>query len=76
MSDFKYEDVCRKGKPVHEEGDSFLIKHPPMELSKRAKIFNPFDALKGFNEEIRKTESDVAETYSDAEATEFTDDLP
>lgn len=50
--DFKYIEVIRKGKPIHEKYDSFYLKHPPMELSRRAKIFAPFDALKGFNEAI------------------------
>ena len=64
---FRYSEVLRRGKPVHEKFDSFSIKHPSMPLEKRAKIFSPFDALKGFNEaisakdviyEYRKTLSD------------------
>ena len=64
---FRYSEVLRRGKPVHEKFDSFSIKHPSMPLEKRAKIFAPFDALKGFNEaisskdviyEYRKTLSD------------------
>lgn len=46
---FKYIEVIKAGKPTHQKYDSFYLKHPPMKLSKRAKIFSPFDALKGFN---------------------------
>ncbi len=38
------------------KGDSFYVKHPPMELSRRAKIFSPFDALKGFDEELERVD--------------------
>lgn len=64
---FRYSEVLHRGKPVHEKFDSFSVKHPSMPLEKRAKIFSPFDALKGFNEaisskdviyEYRKTLSD------------------
>lgn len=51
-ADFKYADVIRRGKPVHAVTDSFAIRHPAMALGKRAKIFSPFDALKGFNEAV------------------------
>ena len=54
--DFKYLEVVRKGKPLHKENDSFYLKHPPMDLSRRAKIFAPFDALKGFNEKVQSKE--------------------
>ena len=51
-TDFKYADVIRRGKPVHAVNDSFAVKHPAMALGKRAKIFSPFDALKGFTEAV------------------------
>ena len=51
-SSFRYRKVIEKGKPVHNKGDDFYIKHPPMDLSRRAKIFSPFDALKGYDEAI------------------------
>ncbi len=38
-----------------------------MDLSRRAKIFSPFDALKGFNEEISSTEQSFEANYSDLE---------
>lgn len=51
-AEFKYDDVIRHGKPVHAINDSFAVKHPAMALGKRAKIFSPFDALKGFTEAV------------------------
>jgi len=53
---FKYKDVFLKGKPEHERWDTFLIKHPPMPAAKWAKIFSPFDALKGFSEVVASKE--------------------
>ena len=49
---FKYADVLRHGRPAHAVNDSFAVKHPSMSLGKRAKIFSPFDALKGFSEAV------------------------
>ena len=46
---FKYRDVCLKGKPRHERWDAFRVRHPQMPPAKRAKIFAPFDALRGFD---------------------------
>ena len=46
---FKYLNVYLQGKPQHEPFDSFRLKHPSMPLQKRAKIFAPFDALRGFD---------------------------
>ena len=51
-SDFAYRDVYAKGKPRHDKYDRFSILHPNMDRGKRAKIFAPFDALKGFSELI------------------------
>ena len=56
LSSFRYRDVYEKGKPVHEKNDSFSVKHPPMEISRRAKIFSPFDALKGFGDAVSSKE--------------------
>lgn len=55
-ADFKYAEVMRKGKPQHERFDPFSIKHPKMDHGKRAKIFAPFDALRGFNFAISRKE--------------------
>ena len=49
---FPYRDVFLKGKPKHQKYDDFLRKHPPMPVSRRAKIFAPFNALAGFDEAI------------------------
>lgn len=54
-SDFKYKDVLIQGYPQHEKWDDFSLKHPPMPVSKWAKIFCPFDALKGFRELIERS---------------------
>ncbi len=51
-ADFKYADVLASGRPVHRQRDVFAVKHSAMSLSKRAKIFSPFDALKGFTEAV------------------------
>lgn len=51
-ADFRYRDVFLKGKPEHNRFDLFRIRHPSMDVGRRAKIFSPFDALKGFNEAI------------------------
>ena len=53
---FKYRDVARKGRPVHQKWDSFWMKHPPMGAARWAKIFAPFDALDGFDEQIAEKE--------------------
>ena len=46
---FPYLDVLQKGRPVQQKTDPFRIRHPSMEVSRRAKIFAPFDALRGFD---------------------------
>ena len=51
-ADFQYRDVFLKGKPEHDRYDSFRIKHPRMNVGHRAKIFAPFDALKGFSDAV------------------------
>ncbi len=48
--DFKYLSVFIKGKPRHD-GD-FLRRHPAMETGQRAKIFSPYEALRGFSDEV------------------------
>jgi len=53
---FKYMDVFLKGRPQHEKFDAFWRKHPTMDTGHRAKIFAPFDALKGFDENISSKE--------------------
>ena len=51
-ADFRYRHVLEKGKPRHDKYSRFRIRHPEIPCSRRAKIFAPFDALKGFNEAI------------------------
>ena len=51
-ADFPYRDVFLKGKPRHDRFDRFSARHPKMPAGRRAKIFAPFDALKGFSEAI------------------------
>ena len=63
----RYRKVYERGKPKHSPFDDFSIKHPAMDLSRRAKIFSPFDALKGFNEEIASTELSFEANCSDLE---------
>ena len=64
-SNFRYRDVFLKGKPKNEKTTSFSIKHPAMDLGRRAKIFSPFDALKGFNDELAKSEQINEDYYAD-----------
>ncbi len=61
---FKYKDVFLKGKPQHDSTDSFSIKHPAMDPGRRAKIFCPFDALKGFSNELAKSEQINANIFA------------
>lgn len=51
-ANFRYRDVFLKGKPRHNQYDRFLIRHPRMDVGRRAKIFAPYDALKGFDEAV------------------------
>ena len=60
---FRYRDVFLKGKPRHDRLDSFLIRHPRMSVGQRAKIFAPFDALKGFNEALERTRTTLEEAH-------------
>ena len=50
--DFPYREVFLKGKPQHDRYDSFMIRHPKLDVGHRAKIFAPFDALRGFGDAI------------------------
>ena len=53
---FRYTEVYLRGKPVHERFDAFRLRHPEMDPQHRAKIFAPFDALRGFREALTETE--------------------
>jgi len=50
--DFPYRDVLLKGRPVHDKYGPFTLRHPPMPASRWAKIYAPFDALRGFKEAV------------------------
>ena len=47
----KYADILDKQRPCSEES---LRKHPRMSLQNRAKIFSPFAALRGYDDELEK----------------------
>ena len=51
-ANFRYRDVFLKGKPRHDICDPFRIRHPVMDTRHRAKIFSPFDAMKGFGDAV------------------------
>ena len=53
-SDFPYAETLRLGMP--ERDMYFYLKHPKMPCGRRAKIFAPFAALKGFEEEVESKE--------------------
>ena len=57
---FKYRDVFLKGKPCHDKHSTFYAKHPPMPPSRWAKIFSPFDALRGFSDAITSVSENEA----------------
>lgn len=58
---FRYAETAARGRPRHERYDPFYIKHPFMEMEKRAKIFSPYDALKGFSDSVRAKETEYVE---------------
>ena len=46
---FAHKEAFLQGRPKHRKYDDFWRRHPPMATSHRAKIFAPFDALRGFD---------------------------
>ena len=54
--------------PYPRDDWNFLMKHPRMSVTDRAKIFHPFAALRGHAEALDAT----AEKKQDAVANEFT----
>lgn len=54
---FRYKDTYLRGRPIHEKYSDFWLRHMPMDHVRRAKLFTPFDALKGFDEEITAVET-------------------
>ena len=61
-ANFRYAEIFRRGRPCHGKPgllstyDAFYIKHPPMNILRRAKLFAPFDALSGFGGRIAAKE--------------------
>ena len=53
---FRYRNVCIEGRPRHNKNDLFYHRHPSMKPEQRAKIFAPFDALRGFSDEVESRE--------------------
>lgn len=60
----KYADILRMSRPEYPR------KHPPMTISNRAKIFSPFAALRGYEEEI----SDEGEAHLRIQKPELSDE--
>ena len=58
MNDELFEKMLHMERPRHD-GDAFSRKHPKMDRVKRAKIFQPFDALRGFSAEIDIANADT-----------------
>jgi hypothetical protein len=50
--DFKYKKAHHLGRPRHEKYSDFWRRHTPMDHVRRAKLFSPFDALRGFDEAV------------------------
>ena len=46
---FSHKETFLHGRPKHRRYDDFWRRHPPMASAHRAKIFAPFDALRGFD---------------------------
>lgn len=55
-ADFPYRELFLAGRPQHKKFDDFWLRHPNMDYGRRAKIFSPFDALKGFSEAVSAKE--------------------
>ena len=66
---FPYLQALFQQRPRHRM-DEFEFQHPPMEREKRAKIFAPFDALRGFSAAILEKK---AESEREGERTEEED---
>ena len=49
----RYTQALLLGRPRHQEFDAFLCRHSPMNSVHRAKIFAPFNALRGFDDTVR-----------------------
>ena len=63
-AEFPYREVALRGKPAHDPCDWFSLKHPKMDVEHRAKIFAPFDALRGFKDAIVLKEKENEDVYT------------
>lgn len=52
-STHKYDDIIDLDYPLKQHD---IVRHPPMSIADRAKIFSPFAALKGHGEAIQERE--------------------
>ena len=55
-ADFPHRDLFYAGRPVHQKFAEFWCRHPNMDPGQRAKIFAPFDALRGFSDAVSSKE--------------------
>ena len=72
----KYADILHIERPQSEES---LRKHPRMTLQNRAKIFSPFAALRGYDEQLaeekRRTERVTKRILTEEEMSDLSDKL-
>lgn len=55
-ADFPHKELFCTGRPHHQKFDDFWFRHPTMDCGRRAKIFSPFDALRGFSDAVSSKE--------------------
>ena len=65
---FSHKKAFLHGRPQHQKYDDFWLRHPPMSSGHRAKIFAPFDALRGFDFCIMSKEVQYTEQRELSEA--------
>lgn len=72
----KYADILHMERPQSEES---LRKHPRMTLQNRAKIFPPFAALRGYDEQLaeekQRTERVTKRILTEEEMSDLSDKL-
>ena len=72
----KYADILHMERPQSEES---LRKHPRMSIQNRAKIFSPFAALRGYDEQLaeekQRTERVTKRILTEEEMSDLSDKL-
>lgn len=63
---FRYREAYLQGRPQHQKADPFRVRHPLMDIGRRAKIFAPFDALRGFSAALLAQEAQQEAAGQDA----------